>query len=170
MNIFCCLRGWNGQSGIEKKHNGFWGLGRSKTPKSRWAYGLILAGLVFCWGCGSGLVSVEGQVTWQGQPVEEGTIVFEPVDGQGPSAGGKIQNGQYRLSGESAVQPGEKIVRITAARKTGRKIEAGPPSPPGSWVEEVESYIPAEYNSQSKLRCTIPPGKSSRQDFALPMQ
>ena len=159
----------NLRSGMEEE-NGFWGLGRFETPKSRWVDGLILAGLVFCWGCGSGLVSVEGQVTWQGQPVEEGTIVFEPADGQGPSAGGKIQNGQYRLSGPAGVQPGEKIVRITAARKTGRKLEAGPPSPPGTWIEEVESYIPTEYNSQSKLRCTIPPGKSSRQDFALPTQ
>ncbi|HOM16012.1 MAG TPA: hypothetical protein PK777_06925 [Thermoguttaceae bacterium] len=136
-----------------------------------WAAGLWLVGLVLVCGCGSGLVTVEGQVTWEGKPVEEGNIVFEPADGQGPSAGGKIQNGQYRLAGPSALQPGDKIVRITATRKTGKKVEAGPPvAPPGTLVDEIESFIPAEYNAQSKLRCTIPPGRSHRQDFALPLK
>ncbi|MCS7306377.1 MAG: hypothetical protein NZ602_14875 [Thermoguttaceae bacterium] len=132
---------------------------------------LWLVGLALLSGCGSSLVVVEGQVTWDGKPVEEGNIVFEPADGQGPTAGGKIQNGQYRLAGPSAVQPGDKIVRITGTRKTGRKVEAGPPvAPPGTLVEEIESYIPAQYNSQSKLRCTIPPARTHRQDFALPIQ
>ncbi len=135
-----------------------------------WPAWLWAAGLVLLCGCGSGLVTVEGQVTWEGQPIEQGAIVFEPADGQGPSAGGKIQNGQYRLAGDSAMQPGEKIVRITATRKTGRKIEVGPPAPPGTFEEEIESYIPPEYNSQSKLRCTIPAGKQHRQDFTLPVQ
>ncbi len=135
----------------------------------RWTGGLFAVMLLICWGCGrGGLVTVEGKVTWQDQPVEEGTIVFDPADGQGPSAGGKIQNGQYQLAGDSAVPPGEKIVRISATRKTGRKVEAGPPSPPGTLVEEIESYIPPEYNTQSKLRCTIPSARTHRQDFALP--
>lgn len=143
---------------------------RGTRPRSsRLWTGLVFGGLLlfFC-GCGTGLVTVEGKVTWQDQPVEEGTIVFDPADGQGPSAGGKIQNGQYQLAGNSAVPPGEKIVRISATRKTGRKIESGPPSPPGTWTEEVESYIPPEYNSKSKLRCTIPSARTHRQDFALP--
>lgn len=53
--------------------------------------------LLFAAGCGGGRANVEGQVTFDGQPVEQGTIVFEPVDGKGAAAGGTIQNGKYRL-------------------------------------------------------------------------
>lgn len=137
-----------------------------KSGKAFYSLSMVTL-LVFC-GCGKSSVVVEGDVTWKGEPVQEGSIVMEPVDGRGPTVGGVIRDGKYRLAGESGVQPGEKIVRITGIRKTGKKIEAGPPQPPGTLVDEIEELIPREYNSESKLRCKIPPEKLYRQDFALP--
>ena len=128
---------------------------------------LFLPLLLTCAGCGSDLVTVEGKVTFDGQPVEKGSIVLEPADGQGSTAGGEIKDGEYVLSGDSAVQPGKKIVRITAVRKTGRKLEAGPPSPPGTIVEEVERYIPPQYNRQSTLTCEVTAGGTNEHDFPL---
>lgn len=118
-------------------------------------------------GCGDGRVAVEGEVTFDGQPVEKGTIAFEPADGAGPMAGGEIQDGRYVLSGDAAVIPGEKIVRITAVRKTGRRLEAGPPEPPGTMVDELERYIPPEYNTQSTLTCEITADGRNQHDFAM---
>ena len=58
------------------------------------------------------------------------------------------------------------LVRISAVRSTGKKIEAGPPEPPGTLVDEVKPYIPAMYNEQSTLSAQVTAGKVT-QDFAL---
>lgn len=132
--------------------------------------GLIAVLPLFCAGCGSGLVTVEGNVTFDGQPVAEGTIVFEPADGAGPTASGEIADGKYVLSGDSALAPGKKIVRITAVRKTGRQIESGPPSPPGTMVDEIERYIPDVYNTNSTLTCEVTSQGTNLHNFELASQ
>jgi hypothetical protein len=129
--------------------------------------GLVLVWLAACVGCGRGLATVEGTVTFDGQPVDKGTIVFEPADGAGPTAGGTIENGEYQLAEEAGVMPGEKTVRITAVRKTGRQIEEGPPAPPGKMVDEMESYIPDIYNQKSTLTCEVVAGQVNRHNFDL---
>lgn len=140
---------------------------RSVTPVSV----LVLLPLLWaCAGCGDGRVTVRGEVTFDGQPVEKGVIAFEPADGAGPMAGGEIRDGKYVLSGDSAVTPGEKIVRITGVRKTGRKVEAGPPEPPGTMVEELERYIPRQYNSQTTLTCEVTADGRNQHDFVLESQ
>jgi hypothetical protein len=50
-----------------------------------WAAGLLAACLA-CAGCGTGRATVEGTVSLDGQPIESGSIVFEPADGAGPTA------------------------------------------------------------------------------------
>ena len=61
--------------------------------------------------------------------------------GNGTTAGGEITGGRYSLSGDTGVSPGKKTVRITAVRKTGRRILAGPPEPPDKMVDEIERYF-----------------------------
>ncbi len=129
--------------------------------------GLVALVMLVSAGCGSGLVAVEGNVTFDGQPVEQGTIVFQPADGKGTTASGEIKGGGYRLSGDEGVAPGEKVVRITAVRSTGRQVESGPPSPPGTMVDEIESYIPAVYNKASTLTCNVTADGTDRHDFEL---
>src|SRR5438876_9410259 len=107
---------------------------------------LVVAALGMCLGCSGNLATVEGNVTFDGQPVEKGSIIFEPADGVGPVAGGTIENGKYRLNWEEGLVPGKMIVRISAVRPTGRKIKAGPPGPPGKMGDEVRPYFPAIYN------------------------
>ncbi len=120
-------------------------------------------------GCGGGQATVEGQVTFDGQPVEQGTIVFEPADGAGAVAGGTIQNGKYRLGAEEQLTPGSKIVRIKAMRTTGKKIKAGPPAPEDAMEDEVQQYIPPRYNEQSTLTHQVEAGKGT-QNFELRSQ
>lgn len=128
----------------------------------------VALGLAACSGCGSGLTTVQGSISFDGEPVQEGSIAFEPLDGRGPVAGGAIQNGKYNLRCDSAVMPGTKKVRIIGVRKTGRKIEVGPPAPPGMMVDEVEHYIPNIYGPESTLTCEFVSGKVNQHNFDLP--
>jgi hypothetical protein len=119
-------------------------------------------------GCGKGIGSVEGRVTFDNQPVEEGAISFESADKQGPSSGGTIQDGQYRIE---RVPPGKKVVRITAQRKTGKKIplESMFPKgmvPAGVMTDEIIKYVPAKYNDQSELTADVG-GGANHLDFDL---
>jgi len=128
------------------------------------ALGLALACLVVA-GCGKGgTLSVKGNVSVAGQPLEEGTISFEPADGIGPSLGGRIEAGHYEVTGRAA--PGKKIVRIRGVQKTGRKIEAGMPAPKGTMVDEIKQ-LPDIYNDKSTLDIDLAPGKPIEHDFNL---
>ena len=116
------------------------------------AAGVLLVCLAACLGCGTSLATVEGTVTFDGKPVESGSIVFEPADGAGPSAGGQIQNGKYKLAGEAGVMPGKKVVRITAIRSTGRQVDAASLS--RGTVEQL--YLCLRFSLAEQLATTSP--------------
>jgi hypothetical protein len=63
-------------------------------------------------GCSS-RTSVSGSVTYLDRPVENGWIVFQPADGQGPSAGAPIEGGRFHVD---EVTPGAKIVQIAGVK------------------------------------------------------
>ncbi len=128
---------------------------------------ILLIITLFMGGCGSNRFPVAGEVTFDGKPVEQGTISLEPVDRQGPTTGGKIINGKYRLEGDAAPLPGKKTVRISASRKTGRKISAGSLAQKGEMVEEIERYIPDIYNKKTTLTCEIGSQATNQIDFHL---
>ena len=71
---------------------------RARTPRSAaWVLGLAFA--IVC-GCGSGevLYDIAGSVTFDGQPIPEGSIVFEPDASQGnmgPAGRAKIVDGRF---------------------------------------------------------------------------
>jgi hypothetical protein len=125
-----------------------------------------IAALTLLPGCNNGRPSVSGEVTFNGQPVAEGTISLEPADGNGPSVGGKIVRGKYELTGNAAPLPGKKLVRISATHKTGRKVQARM-SQPTELVDEVAPLIPPAYNTRSKLSCEVTATGPNRCDFHL---
>jgi hypothetical protein len=116
-------------------------------------------------GCGGGGVSVKGEVTFDGKPVDEGSISFESADGKGPSMGGRIEAGRYEVSAQGGA--GRKVVRIRGVLKTGRKVEAGPPVPKGVLIDEIKGPIPAAYNEQSTMTVDLAAGKVNEHDFPL---
>lgn len=133
-------------------------------------------GVLLICGCGGSSgperASLSGQVTFDGVPVEKGTIAFIP-DGKtvGPTAGGVIEKGRYSVSRESGPVLGTHLVEITAYRP-GKQIEvagaggaSGGPSGGGS-VQETEMYIPEQYNKKTTLTVTIKSG-SNVHDFPL---
>jgi len=122
--------------------------------------------LLFLAGCGSGRFPVAGEVTYDGKPVAEGTISFEPADGKGPTTGGKISGGKYEFKGNAAPLPGKKTVRIYAARKTGRQVEVKH-SKPKQLVDEIERYIPDVYNTKTTLTCEVADRETNKINFHL---
>ena len=125
-------------------------------------------------GCGgSNRGAVRGKVTADGKPLQEGEIAFVPVDAkQGPTAGAVITDGEYQIDAARGPFAGEYQVQINAFRKTGRKRWDGmgdekAPASQRNYVEEVENFIPAKYNSASGLRAVIKAGEVNVYDFDL---
>ena len=101
-------------------------------------------------------VVLQGEVTYQGRPVEKGTIDFLPVEGTaGPSAVATIEAGRYELAAKSGLLPnGTYQVRVVGLRKTGKvvrdqRLYGDQP------MELEENFIPASCNSQSTLKVRV---------------
>jgi len=120
---------------------------------------LVLLTAVFLAGCGGsdGLnrSSVSGAVTLDGQPVQEGSITFVPIEGTtGPMAFGKITNGQYSISaGDRGPVPGKHKVQIEAYRDAGTTDSGG-----ASLKDQV---VPAKYNTETSLVVEIGRGSAT---------
>jgi hypothetical protein len=122
---------------------------------------VLYMAVVFLGGCGPSeprLYKVSGTVSFDGQPVETGTIVFEPVDSvPGNGAGGEIHNGVFTLQSRQ----GKKKVSIRATRPI-----------PGKWnnvmkVPAIQQYIPADYNSKTILTAEVLPEGENHFEFNL---
>ena len=81
----------------------------------RWGWPLVAGLLLTLSGCGgSGLVDVNGRLTYKGQPVPSTIVIFAPEgDGQRPSRGLTDDDGNFKLSyskGQSGAQRGKHTV------------------------------------------------------------
>lgn len=108
-------------------------------------------------GCSTPESLVSGKVTIEGgQPLKEGDIIFEDVDGKVTPAAGKIVDGAYSLK----VLPGQKKVKIMASRPT-KKID------PVMGSAARESMIGPEFNEKTKLAADIKGGKQDGVNFEV---
>ena len=125
-----------------------------------------LAGLLplLC-GCGEKATgqAVSGSVTLDGQPLEEGQILFTPLQ-EGPSANAEIKGGRYQLPKARGPGPGKYRVEIRAYKDTGKTERA---EVAGSTEVVVIPIIPARYNQNSELEAEIVEGVENTFDFAL---
>jgi hypothetical protein len=116
---------------------------------------LVLCPLVGCQR--STGVLVEGTVTYNGRPVEEGSIAFFPAGAGGHAQGAVIKLGQFA----AMVQPGSKRVEICGSRPM--KPDARYPDLP----TPREDFIPAKYNSETVLSAKIRANGENRLEFNL---
>src|SRR5262249_56050848 len=118
---------------------------------------LGLRGLAWAGGCArAGQAPVRGEVTPDGQPLQEGVIRFVPADGQTPTADAAIAAGRFTAT----VPPGDKRVEISAPKVLGkRKVYDTPDSP---WVDEVAELLPQQYNARSELKMTVQRGTQEK--------
>jgi hypothetical protein len=137
-------------------------------------------------GCGDdGLGSrypVYGTVTYNGNPLEVGTVTFYAVGGKDAEtrgASGSITNGKYTLStigGDDGAFPGEYVVAIAARAPDMSLAKANQDRDGGSMRQDdvakayktAKSAIPKKYESTttSQLKATVTNG-SNKIDFPL---
>ncbi len=119
---------------------------------SRFIALLAFASVVAVVGCDHGpqMSEVTGVVTIDGNPVQKGSISFEPTDGHGFTAGATIEDGAY----VAKVPPGEKRVRITGFEVVGQ-APAYPNIPNSRMNDIVKDIVPPRYNSKSELKLTV---------------
>jgi len=87
--------------------------------KSFWKFlGLLLLPILVI-GCGGSDTRISGTVSYDGEPISKGQIVFMPADGKGTPEGGEIVDGKYTVK---AISPGKKIVQISAAKESAAPV------------------------------------------------
>jgi hypothetical protein len=130
------------------------------------AVALALVTTIGCGGAARDRVAVSGAVTFDGQPLSTGQVVFEPR-AQGRMAIAQLVDGRYSIAAQRGPTAGEYIVRITASRTTGEKATGGPTS--GNELRDVYAqFLPAKYNEASELVVQIDPSKGDvEQNFDL---
>lgn len=105
--------------------------------------------------------SVQGEVKLDGKPLEQGSILFTPVDGtKGTVTGGEIKNGRYQRSAKDGPAIGKNLVQIRAVRKTGKMVQK-PMAKQGELVEEYGEAVAPEFNTASTLKVDIKPGENT---------
>jgi hypothetical protein len=105
-------------------------------------------------GCGEsdplGRRALSGLVTFQGQPLEQGTISFQPTEQGTTSSGAVILQGKYSIPREQGLPVGKYRVVINALKPgTGTTLPDG--AMPGEEIgPPPEELIPAEWNVNSQ--------------------
>lgn len=121
---------------------------------------LLLATLALvATGCGKSgpkTYDVTGTVTYDGQPLESGSIAFAPTNPEMKGYQTEITAGKYTIELPAV----EMAVKIFANRPSGPydEVMGGTPS---------EQYLHANYNDNTKLKATITPESGQVHDFKL---
>lgn len=104
---------------------------------------LILVAQIGCGKAGPKVVTVSGTVTYDGQPLAEGTVYFKTPE-TGAINSLPVKNGKF----EGNAEVGERRVEINAYRTKSQDFN-------GMKGEVKENLIPTRYNADSKLTATV---------------
>jgi hypothetical protein len=109
---------------------------------------------------------VQGDVTWQGKPIEQGTIRF--ISEGGPSAQGPITKGAYKIDDNGGVPVGTCRVEIQG-------FEEQDIGDSGSTLIQMPKrvgvpIIPKQFNAESTLSVAVEAEKQNQHDFHLQVQ
>jgi hypothetical protein len=133
----------------------------------RFLLGVIALGMLS--GCGDPQKrqTITGEVKLKGQPVEEGIIHFEPMDGQETGDSATIVKGKYQIPKGKGLSPGKYKVSIYAGNGMSGAGNASPDSP-NAGLKLPKERIPPEYNEQSKLVKEVTKSGPNKFDFEIP--
>lgn len=142
---------------------------------SRWRRPCQLILIAVLAGCSRGglpKVIVSGDVSYKGEPVKFGEILFYPTGNtEGPVSGARIKDGHYEAAGKGGVPVGTHRAEIRAFRQPVKVSKAAAQAAAAMGEEgggPVDQYLPAKFNTKSTLEVTID-GSQSRtvKDFQL---
>jgi hypothetical protein len=132
-------------------------------PIARWSLIVVLLTLHGCArDAGPRTMHVWGDVSFEGKPLEDGTITFESADGS-PPAQATIKAGHYDLPAESGpVAEKTYVVKFSAMAKTGKTV----PNIMGDGAPTMDLLVetmPAALGVQSTIQKTIFPDPEKNQ-------
>jgi hypothetical protein len=139
-------------------------------PKRAFAALVMLAMVLGSGGCGrdSERLPLTGTVSWQGRPLEKGSIVFVPTDGhRGPKIGAKIVDGGYQIEAQRGATPG--AYRVEVRSDTGEYPHSPTDARPQTRAASpnLQLIIPPTYNTQSRLTVAVS-AEQTTFNFELP--
>ena len=97
-------------------------------------------------------IPLSGKVTYDGKPIDGGTISFLPADESKRVSGGPLIQGAYSVPEEKGANPGSYRVEVRWPQPTGKKYKD--PDTLETFNEQKES-MPARYNTQSELKVEV---------------
>jgi hypothetical protein len=116
----------------------------------------------------AGRHAVSGTVKLEGQPLDQGSIMFMPLEGQDTSGDAEIKNGAYTIPRSAGLKPGNYLVRITSGDgKTADIRDEEAASPGGSTNIISVDRIPAEWNERSEKQVEMK-DESAEFNFDIP--
>jgi len=123
---------------------------------------------------------ISGTVTYDGKPLANGTIQFQPASqAEGMAAGGMVVNGRFDVPRNEGPVPGKYKVQIDSIDETITvPVPEQPASPEGGDVMPGElkilprkmmkkRLIPPRYNSQTELTAEVEAGVPNTYTFDL---
>ncbi|MFN3150919.1 hypothetical protein [Bremerella sp.] len=146
----------------------------SKLWTSR-AHAVTLANCVsvtvlFLSGCGGAAdplnrQAIRGEVTLSSQPLDSGSISFDPQDREnGRPGGATIVDGKFALERQRGLPPGTYTVRVNSA--DANEMAAGEPGESRRIL--AKERIPSKWNSKSEQTITVVDGEENSFQFAIP--
>jgi hypothetical protein len=125
----------------------------------------VSIGIVGC-GDADGRLPIGGNVSWEGRPLEKGSIVFVPTSGhRGPKVGAQIIAGQYQIDRERG--PTEGMYRVEVRSDTGEHPHSPTDARPRAAPAKSQITISPEFNSESRLTVAIS-ADQTQFNFELP--
>lgn len=106
---------------------------------------------------------LSGKATYDGQPIDWGSISFLPESGGQRVSGGLITEGTYLVPEAQGANAGQHRIEIRWNKKTGRKLR-DPDS--GEMYDERKEYLPPRFHAESDLTVDIS-AKQTTFDFDL---
>ncbi len=116
----------------------------------------ILTLVLLLGGCESELprAKIKGTVTFDGKPLEEGTVQFISTENKTPSSAAPVKDGTY----EADVYQGKMRVQVSALQTVGKRKRYETPDSP--MIDVKKERIPERYNAKSELTRDIGPGEN----------
>jgi hypothetical protein len=135
---------------------------------------IVLATAVAAIGCSNsygGRKEITGMVKLVGEPIQDGTINFKPLDKNiDTQQGAQIKNGEYKIPGKQGLKPGKYNVSISAGddkTSIAAPLEEGAGPGPSRNFMAVDR-VPPEWNIQSTKEVEVKADGKNELNFDIP--
>ena len=115
---------------------------------------MVAAAVVVCsFGCGKSdpfeRQPLKGFITWEGEPIQFGSITLEPAEGQPAGAMAPIRNGAFEIAREAGPSPGKYAVWLHAYDHAGERPTDG------TELEPAKEILPDKFLTSPPTDITI---------------